>query len=173
MAVVQRLRQGLRALFAFSNPVDLELVAKYLSPEMLRVFQEMKHSEQLHSLNVLRDVLAQNASSDDLAVAALLHDVGKSRYPLAIWQKTISVLIRAGSPQLFKRWSKGNPANLWHRPFVVYVQHPTWSAEILSRLHASETAIWLVAHHADTPEQWDKHPYLPLLRQLQDADDAN
>ncbi|MBZ0279825.1 MAG: HD domain-containing protein [Anaerolineae bacterium] len=173
MAAVQRLRQGFRALFAFSQTVDLELAAQYLSPKLLSLFRQMKRSEQLHSLNVLQDVLAQGSTPHDLAIAALLHDVGKSRYPLAVWQKTASVLVRAMLPNLFHKWSMGNPANMWQRPFVVYVQHPVWSADMLRQADASEAAVWLAAHHADSSAQWDGHPYLPLLRRLQQADNAN
>ncbi len=91
--MLRRLLQGLHALFAFAQPISLDLAARYLSPEQLRLFGQMRRGEQLHSLRVLRDVL-RDAESPDLAVAALLHDVGKTRYPLALWQKTLPVLVR-------------------------------------------------------------------------------
>src|SRR5690349_11904683 len=149
MTAAYRIRQGLQALFAFTQPVELPLAAQYLTPELLSLFGQMRHSEQLHSLNVLRDVLAAGATPNDLAVAALLHDVGKSRYPLYTWQKTLAVLIRTLAPSLFDRWSKGNPANLWMRPFVVYVKHPAWSAELVAAAGASDDTIWLVEHHQE------------------------
>ena len=173
MTATYRIRQGLRAVFAFSKSVEVSLAAEYLTPELLALFQQMRRSEQLHSLNVLRDVLAGGATSRDLAVAALLHDVGKSRYPMQVWQKTLAVLVRAFSPQLFERWSKGNPTNLWHRPFVVYVHHPTWSAELAAQAGASENVIWLVIHHQDAADQWSRHPLADLFVRLQQADDSN
>jgi hypothetical protein len=173
MAAVYRIRQGLRAIFAFSQSVETSLAAEYLAPELLALFRQMRRSEQLHSLNVLRDVLAQGTTPHDLAVAALLHDVGKSRYPMQVWQKTLVVLTRAFSPALFERWSKGDPSSLWHRPFVVYVQHPAWSAQLIASAGASTNAVWLVAHHQENADQWQRHPLASLLIRLQAADDSN
>jgi hypothetical protein len=174
VAAAQRLKQGLRALLAFSRPVDWDLARTTLSPELLTLFQRLKRSEQLHSLNVLRGVLAQGDAPHDLCVAALLHDVGKTRYPLAVWQKTFAVLLRAFAPALFKRWSTtGSPANPLQRPCIVSVQHPAWSAEMVAEIGASETAIWLIAQHSEPAERWAQHPATPLLRRLQQADDVN
>lgn len=170
---VYRVRQGLRALFAFSRPVDADLAARHLTPEQLALFESMRRSEQLHSLNVLRVVLAQGDTPPELAVAALLHDAGKSRYPLAIWQKTSAVLVRAFAPGLYRRLSQRDPDSLWARPFVVSVRHPSWSAELLARAGASDAAVWLVTHHQDAPELWRDHDDYPLLKRLQSADDAN
>jgi hypothetical protein len=172
---IHRLRQGIGALTAFSQPVDYSLAQRYLSPEQLTLFRRMRRSEQLHSLRVLRSVMAQNDSPPELAltVAALLHVVGKIRYPLAIWQKTTAVLVRAFAPAIFRRLSAGDPRRLWIRPFAVYVHHPAWSAELLAQNGASPAAIWLVAHHQDTAENWRDHELYPLLKRLQRADDAN
>ncbi|MEP7290854.1 MAG: HD domain-containing protein [Chloroflexota bacterium] len=175
---IQRLRQGLRALFAFSRPVDLALAEKFLTPEQLALFRRMRRGEQLHSLNVLRTVVAQSSevsvtTPPELATAALLHDVGKSRYPLRLWQKTIAVLVRAFAPATFKRLSKGDPRRMIQRPFVVYVRHPVWSAELLAECNASPAAIWLVAHHANDADKLPVSDLIPLLKRLQHADDAN
>lgn len=174
MTAIRRIRQGVRALLAFSQPVDYALAATYLSPDLLALFRQMRRSEQLHSLNVLRDVLSQSSiTPDDLATAALLHDVGKSRYLLMVWQKTLIVLVRAFTPPLYQRWTLGNPDNLWQRPFVVSVQHPVWSADMIAAAGASEGAVWLVRHHQDPPGQHTNHSYFHLLKRLQQADDAN
>jgi hypothetical protein len=69
-------RQGIRALTAFAQPVDLDLAAAHLSPPLLTLFGRMQRNDQLHSLNVLRSVLAQGPTPPDLATAALLHDSG-------------------------------------------------------------------------------------------------
>jgi hypothetical protein len=118
-------------------------------------------------------VLAQEETPPALATAALLHDVGKIRYPLAVWQKTLTVLVRAFLPGLFRRWSRGDARHLWLRPFVVNIRHPAWSGEILAQAGASPDAVWLAEHHADDAEQWRDHMLYTLLKRLQAADDAN
>lgn len=179
MTALLRLRQGLRALFAFAQPVELDLAAAYLTEQQMALFRQMPTVEQLHSLNVLRTVLAQSSAAHlpvppELAVAALLHDVGKSRYPLAVWQKTLAVLARAFAPATFTRLSRtGNPRRPFERPFVVYVHHPAWSAEMLAHTDASPDAVWLVAHHQSHGEDVQRSDLVPLLQRLQRADDAN
>ena len=172
-AAAYRIGQGLKALFAFSQPVDMNLAATYLPPALFDLFNRFDRGEQLHSLAVLRDVLAQGSTPDDLAVAALLHDVGKTRCPISVWQKSAAVLVRALMPSRYQRWSKGSLLNLWQRPFVVYEQHPAWSGELLAAAGASEAAQWLVTHHADSLEKWQGHTYFHLLRRLQQADNQN
>lgn len=173
MPMVYRLQQGVRALLAFSQPVDWVLAERYLSPSLIALFRQMDRGEQLHSLAVLRDVLVQGDTPLDLAVTALLHDVGKSRYPISVWQKTLAVIVRALLPNTYTRWSKGSPLNLWQRPFVVYEQHPQWSADLLRAAGASETACWLAAHHASLPETAPSPAHLEWLKRLQQADDEN
>lgn len=176
MTPLLRLRQGVRALFAFARPVDFVYADARLSPDERALFRRMKRGEQLHSLNVLRAV--ESASSDRhtppaLAVAALLHDVGKSRYPLALWQKTAAVLVRAFFPALSVRLSSGDPRRIWARPFAVYALHPAWSADLLTAAGSHPDAVWLVAHHQESADQWRDHPLYLLLKRLQRADDAN
>lgn len=174
MTALYRIQQGVRALLAFSQPIDEALAANHLPPPLLHIFQQMRRAEQLHSLNVLRSVLAQETHTPhELAIAALLHDVGKSLYPFPTWQKSLVVLVRAFLPQLFKLLSQGDANNFWQRPFVVNVQHPTWSANMMAQAGANETTLWLVEHHAESPEQWTNHPNVHLLKRLKRADDAN
>jgi hypothetical protein len=177
MAAVYRVRQGVRALFAFSQVVDYDLAAEYLNPTQMTLFRRMARSEQLHSLNVLQSVLAQAAETPhDLAVAALLHDCGKSYYALTVWQRTLAVLVKKLLPSLSNQLSRNDsPVGLsvWRAPFVVRQHHPAWGAALLTQTDTSERAIWLVAHHADSLALWQEHPNTPLLARLKQADDLN
>lgn len=174
MTATQRVRQGVRALVAGARPVDRELAAAYLTPAQMALFEALRRSEQIHSLNVLRAVLAQEAAPHDLAVAALLHDAGKARYPFPVWEKTLVVLARAAFPRRCARWAAADPAaNRWARPFAISAQHPAWGAELAAAAGTSPRAVWLIARHADSLAAHTGHPHAPLLARLQRADDTN
>lgn len=173
MTAVYRLRQGLRALFAFTQTVDYALAAQYLAPPLLAIFRQMRRSEQLHSLRVLRALLDEGNVSSALATAALLHDVGKSRYPMSLWQRSIPVLVKKLSPRLLQRLSKGDGGGRWRRGFVVYVQHPAWSADLIAANGGSDDAAWLARHHADDVAAWQAHRLRADLARLQRADDLH
>lgn len=171
--MLYRVKQGLRSLFAFIRPVDFDLAGRFLTPAQMNLFRRFKRGEQLHSLNVLRTLLAQGETPPDLALAALLHDIGKIRSPLNTFHKTIIVLVRAFTPHLFARWTTAEYTDLWRRPFVVSVYHPKWSAELVAETGASETTLWLIEHHQDNATLWLQHRDISLLKRLQSADDSN
>lgn len=168
MAISHRLQQGVRALIAFTRQVDYDLAGQYLNESQLVLFKQMKRSEQLHSLNVLRHL---DNPSHDLGVAALLHDCGKMCHPLAIWQKSVAVIIRKIAPHWYMVWSNKSPKNRWYKAFIVAEHHPQWGADLVSKTGASEQTVWLIAHHAD--KSCPLHAYGNALRDLQAADDVN
>ena len=173
--ITYRIKQGLRALFAFRADVDDALVRRHLSGPEYDLFKTMARAEQLHSVHVLRSVLAQSPeTSPELATAALLHDVGKARYHLAVWQKTVSVLAESFAPGLFNKLSTGDDLNWWRAPFMVRQQHPAWGADMLTAIGSDPLVIWLVGHHArplDAGEAPEAH--LHLLARLKQADSEN
>ncbi len=131
----------------------------------------MSRAEQLHCLNVLRALLARNPKAPTaLRSAALLHDVGKSRYRLALWQKALAVIIEAIAPETSQRLSGAETIPWWRAPFVLRRHHPKWGGEILRRCGTEADVIWLVERHQDSPEQQRGDTRYPLLASLQKAD---
>ena len=174
MSAGTRIRQGLRALLAFAQSVDYDLAAHYLTPEQLSLFRHLTRDEQLHSIRVLQGVLAQAAyTPSDLALAALLHDVGKTRYAMSVPQRTLAIGLRKFTPVAAARWADAGKLDWWRAPFVVTEYHPRWGAELVARTQASERALWLIRHHADDAETWRDHPHHALLLRLQAVDDLN
>jgi hypothetical protein len=161
-------------MVAFAQPVDHALAQSYLTPEQHALFCRMTRSEQQHSLRVLRAVLSQaDETPHALAVAALLHDVGKTRYRMNLLARSLPVVVKKLAPRLEARLSANETPEGWHAPFVVRRHHPKWGAAMLCQTLCDKHAVWLVARHADPPAKWQQHALYPLLVRLQHADDAN
>ena len=155
-------------------PPDQALARLYLTDCEFAAFRTLSRGEQLHSLNVLRSVLAAAANPPrELTAAALLHDVGKSRRRLAVWQKTLVVLAQSMAPGLCQRLSREDLSGAWRIPFIVQRHHPKWGGEILRACGSDSQLIWLVENHQAEATAHQAHPAYALLKELQAADNAN
>jgi hypothetical protein len=168
-----RIQQGLRVLGSRWQPVDDATVEGLLPPPLLALFRGMSRSDQLHSVHVLYALRETGEVPLPLAQAALLHDVGKSRYPVRLWQRTLPVLVQIVAARRVHTWAGGDPNKLWVRPFAVYVQHPAWGAAMVEKAGGHPDAVWLIAHHADPLERWAAHPLAGWLARLRQADDTH
>lgn len=176
MGWTYRIRQFFEALLASPSADDLERVQQTLNPGQAALFRQLQPSEQAHAVRVLRAVEAQchqkgSRVPPDLQVAALLHDVGKARYPLWLWERVLIVLGKALFPEAVGRWGLSEPRG-WKRPFVIAAQHPAWGAEMAARQGASPRAVALIRRHQDhIPHQNTEEDR--LLAILQAVDDEN
>ncbi|PJF25261.1 MAG: hypothetical protein CUN53_13695 [Phototrophicales bacterium] len=175
-----RVKQAVRAVRAaegYDPEIGRAQAAAVLDAPLLALFMKLRHSEQSHSLNVLSGVCAQfeGDAPRPLAVAALLHDIGKVRLPLALWGRSFPVALHKLAPDWVNRLAARYPRRPLRltRPCAVYVGHPTWGAEMAAEAGAPPEAVWLIAHHADPLDQWRDHPLADWLAALKRADDAN
>jgi hypothetical protein len=139
------------------------------------LFYQMQPGEQAHSLEIYEQLLAQGETSPDLLAAALLHDVGKTRYPLQSWERAEIVIAKKLLPKRARQWGLGTPAG-WKRPFVVAERHPEWGADMAAQAGASEMTVQLVLRHQDkiNPAPFNHGEARPeeiLLYRLQLLDD--
>ena len=171
--MITRIRQGLRALASPARPVDVELAARVLqSPALFDLFKRLRRSEQQHSLNVLRTLRGWGYDNPPLMIAALLHDVGKTRAAYHLWDRVLVVLVRAAAPWLAVRLGNAEPIGL-RRPFAIAYRHPRWSAEMVRAAGADTLTVDLIENHdrpLDHPPQTGMEH---LLVALQAADNAN
>lgn len=173
-----RLRQFWRGLWATVAEIDLTVASAVLSPAALTLFRQLPPDGQRHSLNVLASVQASGPQDPDLAVAALLHDVGKiatdqAGIRLTLWWRGPLVLLTACAPGLIARWAAPEPTAGWRYLLYVHQHHPAIGAAMAASAGCSAQACWLVEHHQTSAPPGATAHQLALLRRLQAADDQN
>jgi hypothetical protein len=173
--LLYRTRQFWQALRPAPAHEDLKIARASLAPAQWTLFCRLQPGEQAHGLRVLRALLDQGETAPDLLVAALLHDAGKLRAPLALWERVLIVLGSAFFPARAARWGQGRPRG-WRRAFVVAAQHPAWGAELAAQAGASPRAVALIRRHQEripAAEPPAGSLEASLLRKLQAVDDES
>lgn len=173
-----RLRQFWSALSAVPSAGELDKVRSLLTPPQMALFIQMHRSEQAHSIQVMGAVFQASEgipaeARRDLLRAALLHDVGKSRYPVRIWERVLIVLSRALLPGKVKRLGESSAVSStwgWRRAFVVAQQHPVWGAQMAAEAGASPLVSALIRRHQDVHSDPGGDLEDRLLHMLQAAD---
>jgi hypothetical protein len=186
-----RVGQFFRGLAAQVSPGEQHLVAELLPAPAQTLFFCLPLDAQRHSLNVLFDVQAAGTHDPDLAVAALLHDVGKVRLDftdenepdragqvnklsaVGLWLRGPMVLMEAWSPSLVAGWASSEPGHGWRHLLYLHLHHPRLGAAAARACGCSPTACWLIEHHQDKAVRDGSPQRLELLRVLQWADNRN
>lgn len=169
---VYRVRQFISALTDYPSPRQLARAAEVLTPGQVLLFRSLPRQDQAHALRVLDDLRRRGEEDPLLQAAALLHDVGKIRCPLTVWERALAVLVGRLAPQLLQRMGRGEPTG-WRRAFVVAAQHPNWGAEMLAEVGAAPRLVDLVHHHQDEPSGLSSGELIEGLRVLRTADNRN
>lgn len=148
-------------------------MAAALTPPEVALFECLSTSDQWHSWRVMQTLRAAGHDQPDLLAAALLHDVGKTRWPLTVWDRTLIVLAQAIWPKRAATWGQRREARGWRRPFVVKTQHPIWGAEMAAAAGCRPLTIALIRRHQDPLPDEAYSEEERLLGYLQWADDKN
>ena len=147
-------------------------VTAVLTPAQQQLFARFTAGDQWHSYQVWQTLRAAGHAQPDLQAAALLHDVGKTRAPLTIWERSLIVLAQKLLPGKMAEWGQGE-ARGWRRPFVVKAQHPAWGADMAAQAGSSPLAVALIRRHQDVVTETAVTETDRLLHLLQWADDQN
>lgn len=172
MGLAYRLRQLWANIAAgpLSAAAEAE-VAALLSPVEQDLFYRFNQADQWHSVRVLRMLREAGYNHPDLLVAALLHDVGKTRYPLSAGDRTLIVVGEKLFPARAEAWGRG-AAEGWRRPFVARARHPEWGAQLAAAAGSRPAVVELIGRHQDRPAEIVNETDR-LLTYLQWADDRN
>jgi putative nucleotidyltransferase with HDIG domain len=157
MGLFYRIRQTWDALTAKPENSDLQEVKEFLPPSQFSLFIGLHTSEQSHSIAVYRQLLENGASQPDLLTAALLHDVGKNRYPIHFWDRIFIVLGKGVAPSLIESWGAAEPDS-WKRPFVVSQKHAGWGAQMAAAAGATQLTVELINRHQEQILTEDEAP---------------
>jgi putative nucleotidyltransferase with HDIG domain len=172
-----RLRQFWLALQGGGSGISIDRIRAVLDPGLVALFLQMQPSEQAHSYAIYCDLAAAGETDRDLLTAALLHDVGKARSPLRLWERAAVVLGRLFLPARVRRWgsagSQGGKLAIFSHAFQVAEQHPAWGAEMARRAGASARACRLILRHQDKLEPGADQDEDRLLGKLQAVDDRH
>ncbi len=174
MRPIYRARQFWKTLRPAPRSKQLERAKDHLTPELMNLFLKQHPSEQAHSLHIFNKLCEFDEKSPDLLAAALLHDVGKSRIPMAAWERVVVVVGQKLFPALAQRWGQSEPIGM-RRAFVVAKRHPEWGAEMAREAGASRLCVRLIRYHQEPLKAdpgADPLEYSLLLR-LHQADDES
>ncbi len=153
-------------------PTAWQEIQAVLTPAECDLFQKFATGDRWHGYRVLCTLREAGHADPDLWVAALLHDVGKTRAQFTAVDRSVEAVLRLMFPRRVHRWEQGD-LHSWRRPFVVRAQHADWSAEMAQAAGSSSTAVSLIRRHQDSlPSVLTNHEDR-LLSYLQWADDQN
>lgn len=172
MDLCYRTRQFWQALRSHPSPGAIAKAEAVLSPPLMALFTGMQPSEQVHALKVLEVLQAQGETHPDLFAAALLHDAGKQRCPLRLWERVAIVLVQAASPALSRRLGEQPAADCpgWRKAFIVAAQHAEWGAQLVQQAGISPLAADLIRRHQQPAPVGSQCDEDVLLRKLQAVD---
>jgi hypothetical protein len=164
----QRIYRGVEALLAPWRPVDDSLAAEVLPPPALALFRRMSNADRAHSLRVYDWLVAHGYEQEELLKAGLIHDCGKAAAHLAVWQRTLKVLLKKLAPAWWRKLAAPAAPDHWRYPFYILAEHARIGAAWAEEAGCPELTCWLIAHH-ETDLPCD-HPRYELLLALQNAD---
>ncbi len=155
-----------------AKPVSVEAredLDSLLSEGQLRLFEQLPAEYQDHSYRVMKRLRDSGEVSQDLLIAALLHDVGKIRTPVSVWERSLAVLLEKWKPATVERINEGSP-NGWRRAIVVKAQHPIWGAEMAREAGCTALTASLIKRHHECVVEQEETEEAQFLRALQRAD---
>ncbi|MFZ3372216.1 MAG: HD domain-containing protein, partial [Desulfitobacteriaceae bacterium] len=147
-----RVKQFYKALFPFINPLEIAWVARTLPVSAFSLFRKQALPEQRHALDVTKSLeielksLALNSDEyQNLIIAALLHDCGKSLVRVHLWQRILIVLIDI-SPLQLNDYPGAKPKHLALTLKILHY-HALWGEALAKKAGLNQQICLLIREH--------------------------
>lgn len=147
-----RVKQFYKALFPLINSLEIEWVATTLPASAFSLFRKQTFPEQRHALDVtksLRTELKSLVLSPDeyqnLIIASLLHDCGKSLVRVHLWQRILIVLINI-SPLRLNDYIEAKPGQLALTLKILHY-HALWGEALAKKAGLNQQICLLIREH--------------------------
>jgi HD-GYP domain-containing protein (c-di-GMP phosphodiesterase class II) len=132
--------------------LEIEWAAKTLPASAFSLFRKQALPEQSHALAVIKSLKKARKSLDlnseeyeNLIIAALLHDCGKSLVKLHLWQKILIVLINA-CPLQINKYIEAKPGFLTLTINIAH-QHAKWGESLAKEAGLNQQICLLIRQH--------------------------
>lgn len=143
--MIYRIRQLCQAIKPRINKAEIDWALSFLPPSTVSVFFDLPESEQRHALDVAYDLWSANQRDLNLLIAAFLHDCGKSRRPLMLWERIYIVLVQKLPHRVWNALLHSH--SLLSAPLLTAQEHPLWGAELALKLGLNAEVIELIRNH--------------------------
>ena len=163
-----RVHQFIHAIYSHIDSSEIAWALENLPPEACSLFLKQSLSEQRHALDVAQSLMREkytlNCSNfQDLLVAALLHDCGKSMVCNRLWHRVFIVLMQKMPHSIWFRLERSQ--TIFATPLKTSSQHAIWGGNLAKRAGLNPVICLLIHEHHS--------PKTELGRILESADNAH
>lgn len=169
--MLYRLNQLYNAVFAGVTPSEYSWLNTFLTTKVFTLFCQQTLPEQRHALDVYYDIRNNKtaieriygcSAYEDLLLAALLHDCGKSLIEPSLWQRILIVT----TGYLPSRWKQriNSRRNFLSRTLMIYDQHPSWGRRLAAKAGINDNVQLLIQNHHSPHNPFEELLYLADCR---------
>ncbi|MGI6119340.1 MAG: HD domain-containing protein [Desulfosporosinus sp.] len=163
-----RMHQFIKLLNPHIDSSEITWALKCLPSEAHSLFLKQSPSEQRHALDVAKSIMKEKntlslLNFQNLLIAALLHDCGKSKVSIRLWHRVFVVLMQKMPQSIWSRLERSH--TIFAVPLRTASQHAVWGGNLAKRAGLNPTICRLIYEHHS--------PKTKLGRVLERADNAH